>query len=288
MADPAADQVLRAMTNDGALRVLVASTTRSCQGAIDAQSVKGKLAEQVGELLTGAALFRETMAPNLRVQCLVRGSKGSGQIIADSHPDGWLRSLLRGPGEALTFGEGSIVHLMRSLPNGELQQGVVEVPEGGGISEGFMSVMHHSEQIVTVIRLACEMDGEKVVRAGGYLVQLLPEAPDREEAVQLITDRLGGETFSDIKAHLKALDGDPQKLLEVLLEGMEWTPLANSGLRFGCDCSKSRVLASLATLDRSEVQSMVDDGEALDMSCELCGRRHIVEISELRGLLVDS
>ena len=62
------DSVLRVMTDDGAFRVITASTTRTVRGAAEAQGVRGGTARTFGDLITGSILFRETMAPELRVQ----------------------------------------------------------------------------------------------------------------------------------------------------------------------------------------------------------------------------
>src|SRR6266511_2418355 len=81
-----ADSVLRAMTDDGAFRVITARTTETVRGAIEAQGAAGETARTFGELITGAILYRETMAPQLRVQGVLKGSSGTGSLVADSHP----------------------------------------------------------------------------------------------------------------------------------------------------------------------------------------------------------
>src|SRR5688572_562520 len=90
-----ADRVVRAMTDESTFRIVAARTTDSVQGVIDAQKATGEEARLIGELATAAVLYRETMAPSLRVQCIVRGAAGSGTLVADSHPDGWVRALVQ-------------------------------------------------------------------------------------------------------------------------------------------------------------------------------------------------
>ncbi|HEY5376008.1 MAG TPA: Hsp33 family molecular chaperone HslO, partial [Polyangiaceae bacterium] len=94
MPEPS-DTVLRAITDDGAFRVITARTTQTVRGAVEAQGVAGLTARHFGDLLTGSILFRETMAPNLRVQGIIKGSNGSGSVIADSHPSGQTRGLIQ-------------------------------------------------------------------------------------------------------------------------------------------------------------------------------------------------
>ena len=69
---PENDSVMRAMTNDGAFRVIAARTTDTVRSVVAAQNLSGALAHDMADLLSTAVLYRETMAPSLRVQCIVR------------------------------------------------------------------------------------------------------------------------------------------------------------------------------------------------------------------------
>ncbi|MEM9070319.1 MAG: Hsp33 family molecular chaperone HslO [Myxococcota bacterium] len=282
----AGDRVVRAMSDDGAFRTMVARTTETVRGVLAAQKVEGEAAQVLADMVTGVVLYRETMAPTLRVQGVVKGTRGSGQIIADSHPSGWVRGLVQRKADAPPFhlGSDSLLQLMRSLPSGDLQQGLVEMK--GGVSEGMMSYMQQSEQIVTVVRVRTILDEYQVVSAGGYLVQLLPEAPDREGAIDTMATRLESD-FANIDAWLEG-GAEPNGFLERLYEGMPFTMLGDSALRFGCDCSKVRVLTSLSTLGVADLEELLSDGKALEMGCDWCGAEYRVEPEELKGLLSES
>src|SRR5690606_20665013 len=103
------DVVLRAITNDGAFRVMVARTTCMVREAIERQAAVGESARAFGDLLTATVLFRETMAPQLRVQGVLRGAGGSGTLVADSQAGGSTRGLVQlRPGKPqIDVGEGS-------------------------------------------------------------------------------------------------------------------------------------------------------------------------------------
>ena len=200
---PENDSVMRAMTNDGAFRVIAARTTDTVRGVVAAQNLSGALAHDMADLLSTAVLYRETMAPSLRVQCIVRFEEEAGQLVADSHPDGWTRGLLQaGTGDAPPDirKTRATLQMMRTLPNSDLHRGVVEVPESGNLSEGFMRYMQLSEQIVSMISLGSVVEGENPT-AGGFVVQLLPEAADAEAAMETMTRRL--EDFVEIRERLQ-------------------------------------------------------------------------------------
>jgi len=285
---PENDTVMRAMTNDGAFRIVAARTTDTSKAVIAAQKLSGAIAHDMADLVTTAVLYRETMAPSLRVQCIVRFDEEAGQLVADSHPDGWTRGLLQpGSGDAPPDlrETRSTLQMMRTLPNSDLHRGVVEVPESGNLSEAFMRYMQLSEQIVSMISLGSTVEGESPA-AGGFVVQLLPEATEAEAAMETMTKRLEG--FVEIRERLQKSDGSPSRLIEQIFEGMPFTWLHSSDIRFGCQCSQLRVMTTLSVLDRSDIQELVDEGEPLSIGCDYCGAFYTVEIAQLQGLLSSS
>jgi len=285
---PEKDSVVRAMTNDGAFRVVAARTTDTALAVISAQKLSGAIAQDMANLVTTAVLYRETMAPSLRVQCIVRLDENAGQLIADSHPEGWIRGLLQaGSGGAPPDIREvrATLEMMRTLPNSDLHRGIVEMPESGNLSESFMRYMQLSEQIVSMISLDSVIESDEP-EAGGFVVQLLPEAKEAEAALATMTKRL--EDFVEIRERLQASDGSPSLLIEQIFEGMPFTWLHSSDVRFGCQCSQLRVMTTLSVLDRSDVQEIVDEGEPLSIDCDYCGASYTVEVAQLRGLLRSS
>ncbi len=278
------DNVQRAMTDDGAFRIIAARTTETVRGVVAAQRLEGDDARALGALVTAAILYRETMAPTLRVQLVVQAADGTGHMVADSNPEGWSRGLLKRAGDApLALGEGALLQMLRSLPNGALHRGVVGMPESGDISTAVMGYMQSSEQIASMVAVDVVLDEQgAVAAAGGYLVQILPECKEREGALALMTARL--EDFVQIGDRLRDHDDCAAHLVEEIFYGMEHTHLGDSQLRFGCNCSKERVMASLHTLGPDDLLSLIEEGEPLDMSCDHCATPYIVTIPELEAV----
>lgn len=69
------DNVLRAITDDGAFRVIAADTTATVRGVLVAQkAATAELVRTFADLLTGAVLVREGMAPDNRLQAICKGT----------------------------------------------------------------------------------------------------------------------------------------------------------------------------------------------------------------------
>jgi molecular chaperone Hsp33 len=282
---PGQDSVLRAMTDDGAFRVVTVRSTDTVREALQRQGARGELARQLAELVTGAVLVRETMAPAQRLQCLWLGPGGKQRLVADTHPDGGTRALVQGShDDKAPLLIGGTLEVQRTLYNGELHRGTVEVPAGHNVSKALMGYMAGSEQVASMLAVCCAMDGEQVVAAGGYIVQLLPEVGRGPLAI--MAERL--TDFEDIDALLRSCDAQPRPILHEILYGMPFTELEERPLSYKCRCSSVRVMTSLTTLGREELQSIIDAGQVLDLTCDYCGQRYQVSPTQLGGLLEQS
>src|SRR5207244_51646 len=153
----------------------------------------------------------------------------------------------------VSFGEGALLQMMRTMPNGAVARGVVEVPERGGVSSALMTYMQESEQVLSTIAVSTALAEGEVSVAGGYVVQLLPEVSEGMLAV--MTERLAD--FEPVDRLLSREGMTPRAMVEELLYAMPFTPLEERPLSFACKCSEERLLASLATLDRREIEELV-------------------------------
>jgi len=279
------DIVLRAITDDGAFRVIAADTTATVRGAIAAQRPETlDLTRTFADLLTGAVLVRESMAPDNRLQAILQGDNPRARMVADTHPDGATRGLIQLPSETkeLTFAKEGLLQIARTLHNGSLHQGVVRVPEGStNLSAGFMAYMQDSEQTTTMIAIGCHMSNGEVAAAGGYMVQLLPEVAEGPLAV--MTERL--KDFEDIVPLLARGGASPEELLRETLYGMPYTKVGDRNVSFGCRCSPERLALSLASLPRADIESLMGDGKPLEIECDYCRTKYDFTQQQLRALI---
>ncbi|MCC6525704.1 MAG: Hsp33 family molecular chaperone HslO [Polyangiaceae bacterium] len=280
------DRALRAMTDDGAFRVIVATTTDTVARTFAAQSPSGATARHFGDLITGTVLVRETMSPYHRVQGILKGAGGKGSLVVDTHPDGATRGLVQPPkgGAHDWLGTGSVLQVMRTMATGRVYRGVVQPKAGADVSAALMTYLQDSEQVVAVIATGTVLEGARVHAAGGFVVQLLPEAP--RGSLMIMTERL--ERFPAVTELLTTSAGSPRKLVEEILYGMPFTALEERPIAFGCQCSQQAVVASLATLGRAELVDMLREREPIEVSCDDCHTTYPVGRVQLAGLLHES
>ena len=281
------DSVVRALTDDSAFRIIAARTVQTVDEIVRVQAPPPELLTSLADLVSGAILVRETMAPTLRVQAVLKGGAGSGQLVADSFPDGTTRGLaMQNAARTLSASQNSsaVLQVMRSMPHGGLHQGIVELPYRSSISEAMMSYMQQSEQVLSMVDLRSISQDEGIENAGGFIVQLLPEA--QPEALDAMIARLSGD--SPLVAWLQKPQGTALDLLAMVLDGIPYTLLEESPLRFGCQCSALRLITSMSTLPREEIESFVSAGEPLEIRCDYCMQLYRLDTEQLRGLLTSN
>ncbi|MBI2390732.1 MAG: Hsp33 family molecular chaperone HslO [Deltaproteobacteria bacterium] len=281
----ASDHVLRAVTEDGAFRVIAALTTETARGVLGAQKVRGPFARRLADLVTATVLVRETMAPDLRVQAILSDGKRN-RFSADAMPEGITRGLSQLVAGATAGILETMNHLtvMRSLHNGALQQGQVMLDAARPVADALMEYFRVSEQVASFVAIGSRFAGDELGAAAGYVVQLLPEVT--EAPLQMMTERLA--SFPPVEALLAdtaATAADPQRVLGRLLDGVPHKQTARNDVRFGCNCSAERVLASLATLPPHDLAELIAADEVLEIGCDYCGKQYKIAPEHLRGLL---
>ena len=136
----------------------------------------------------------------------------------------------------------------------------------GEIAEDITDYFARSEQTPTACALGVLVDTDQSVKcAGGYLVQLLPGAPD--------------EVIDKIEAGIRAAgnvtemmeDGLPgAAILHTVLGAFELEILERTPVEYRCYCSRERVTRTLISLGEKELQDIVDEGETIHIDCQFC------------------
>ncbi len=279
------DHVLRSITDDDNFRVIVASTSSTVRQAVALHRLESETAHHFANMLSACVLMRETLAPHFRWQAVLSGSSG-GKLVTDTNPDGLTRGLVQRSSEdqVVTVGAGSVLKVMRTMAHGQVGQSIVQTPASGTLNDTLMTYLQESEQIVSVIDVGASWQDERIVHAGGYVVQLLPDT--ERGPLMVMTERLEG--MAPIGQLLSRFKGDAAALRDEILYGLPYAQLDDRPVRHGCTCNQEAVLASLASLTRETIAQMVQQDEMLELNCDYCNTEYKVPIASLQGLVESS
>jgi molecular chaperone Hsp33 len=227
-------------------------------------------------------------------------------LVADYRSNGAVRAYARFDRERIAaavaagslLGSGVLAMTVDQGGASSRYQGVVPL-EGDDLEAAAHTYFRQSEQIPTRVRLAvAEMqtrDGGAVRhawRAGGVLVQFLPEAPERMRQADLPGgDRpaalaaADGPGEDDAWIEAQALVGtarddeltDPtvpvERLLYRLFNQRGVRVFRSLAVRHDCSCSRRKVSGVLGTFSAEEIAESARDG-AITVTCEFCGRHY--------------
>ena len=261
-----------------------------------AQQIHGTTANATAAF--GRALTASSMMGNMQkvengsMTLQIRGGGPIGTITCVSDPEGNVRGVVTNPNVPLvekypgkldvgaTVGVDGTLIVIRDLQMKEPYIGSTQLVTGE-IGDDVTAYFAQSEQTPTACALGVLVDVDQSVKvAGGYLLQLLPGAPDEvidklEQGIQragAVTTMLEqGMTPEDI---LGQVCGD---LGIVFMETQE--------VSYKCYCSRERVTQALISLGKEELGQIRDEGKTFPVECQFCDEKYLFTPEDVAQLL---
>lgn len=223
----------------------------------------------------------------LQIQCsgpiqgltVTADSKGNVKGYVNN-PDVILPASAKGKldvGRAVDLG---VLTVIKDLGLKEPYVGQVEL-KTGEIADDLTYYFASSEQVPSAVGLGVLMEKNNTVRrAGGFIVQLMPNA-EEEVIVQL------EKNLAEITSVTELLDQGctPEMILEKLLGNMGLEILDRMDTQFYCNCDKDRVAKALISIGAKELQSLIDEGKTIELNCHFCNTNYEFTVDEMKELL---
>ena len=153
----------------------------------------------------------------------------------------------------------------------------------GEIGEDLAFYLTESQQTPSAVGLNVLLDeNDKVKVAGGFLVQVLPDAKEEEIArfEKRIQEMPAISTLLESEDHIEAL-------LKAIYGDEPYKRLSEEELRFQCDCSRERFLSALASLPASDLKEMKDEDHGAEITCQFCQTHYHFDEKDLEELIRD-
>lgn len=287
------DQLIRAISQDGLIKVSAVSTRDLTERARQIHKTLPVATAALGRLLAGASMMGNALkeeAASLTLQ--IKGGGPLGTLLAVSDHEGNVRGTVENPAVDIPLREDGKLDVGTAVGN----QGTLTVIRDlrmkepyvgsvgllwGEIAEDIALYFVESEQIPTACGLGVLVDRDQsVLSAGGYLVQLLPGAGEETAERLEASLRAAGPVTELLKA-----DPDPEALLHVALPGLALEVLEKRPIAYRCDCSRERMERALISLGREELRAMIDEQGSAELTCRFCDNVQRFSREELEALL---
>lgn len=263
----------------------------------------------VAEMALLTALIGQTIKLRWKLSLQVRGD-GPIRLIATDYfapkEDGTpaqIRAFASYDAERLNptgavfpqIGKGYFAILIDQGEGNTPYQGITPIA-GNALSECAETYFAQSEQLPTRFQLSfgksTEKGGSEAWRAGGVLLQMMPEAPARagEEgsghdgllSAEDILDEADGEAWRRANVLLDTVDPleligpsvAPTDLLVRLFHEEEPRVFDAQPVGFGCTCSADKVRQSMSIYSARDIGHMTTDEGIVTADCQFCGAHY--------------
>lgn len=290
------DRLVRAMTRDGYVKITAVETTALTERAREIHHTTAVATAALGRVLAATSMIGNMQKSEQgSVTMTIKGGGPLGTLLATADPDGNVRGYVENPQIALmekyqgkldvgaAVGNTGTLTLIRDLQMKEPYVGTVELL-GGEIAEDVAAYFVESEQVPTVCALGVLLARDQSVSAaGGYLLQLMPGAP--EALIDILEARV--QETGTVSGLLQQGLG-PREIIDSVLGPMDVEILEESPISYKCYCSRHRVESALISLGEKELRSVIDDGEEISVGCQFCDLEYKFTPEDIKGLLEEA
>jgi len=286
-------QLMTALSKNHEVRIYITNTTEVVERARELHDLSPVSCAAFGRVLTGALIMG--MMSKIEKEKVTLQIKGDGEIkhivaVADIH--GHVKGYLSNPLAETHVNDLGKLDVGKAIgKNGEVivlrDWGLTDPFVGrselvsGEIAEDLAAFFAKSEQMPSAVGLGEQLDPTGFVKhAGGFIVQLLPEASE--------------ETITQLEANLNGVDSvtrmfeqgmDIHMIANQLFAGLGLEELEMYDVSYTCDCHEDKMKQALMSIGKSELETiMAEDGQA-ELICHFCNHKYLFDKAALEEMI---
>lgn len=285
----------RYLSEDGAVVCAVLEGTEMCREMERIHKTSAVCTAALGRLSMAASLIGYTLK-NAGDTVTVRldGGGPAGILLAVADDLGNVKSYVDQPVVELPLnakgkldvagavGTDGTIFVIKDIGLKEPYSGQTALVSGE-IAEDITQYFADSEQVPSACGLGVLVNPDLTVAcAGGYLIQLLPFAPESDIA-QL------EENLKDVTSVTDLLQSGmtPDDIAQKLMAGLGAELLDESEPVYACDCSRERTAKMLRSLDIPTLREMADEMPEIEVCCHFCNEKYVFTPDELRQMIAE-
>lgn len=286
------DYIVRASLANDSVRAFAIRSTHLVAEARERHRTLPVVTAALGRLLSAGAIMGCMMKGDkdiVTVSLKGDGPAGYITVTADSH--GHVKGFPGNPNVDIprkyagkldvgaAVGRG-LLTVSYDLGLKEPYSGQVEI-QTGEVAEDLAYYFTVSEQLPSAVGLGVMVDTDSSVKhAGGFIVQLLPDAP--EDVIELLEKKLAN--LEPVTTMMEQ-GMTPEDMLSYIFEGVDIEFTERHDVEFYCDCSKEKVKRALAAISDKDLQDIVNDDEDIEVKCYFCNTTYKFSIADIKDIL---
>lgn len=289
------DEIIRAVTHDGFVKISAISGRDIVERARQIHKLSPVATATLGRTLCAASMLGDLIKENdASVTVRVNGGGPIGTVMAVSDSSGNVRGYAQNPHIDLPLkangkldvggavGTDGTLTVSRDLGLKEPYIGSTALVSGE-IAEDLTYYFVESEQVGAACGLGVLVNTDlSVICAGGFIVALLPGAPDK--LIGTIERNIAemGQVTDILKS------GAVDDLVERVLFGLEPEILSRKAVEYRCYCSRERVGRALESIGKEALEELAESGENAEINCQFCNEIYTFTPEEIRLFLTEA
>ena len=291
------DRIVRATAAQEHIRAFAVDSTETVAKARVIHMTFPVVTAALGRLLSAGAMMGSMMKGEDDLITLTMkgdGPMGSLTVTADSH--GNVKGFPGNPSVDIPAREDPASGTQKLDVGGAIGNGMLTVSMDLGLKEPYNGQVELqtgeigddlayyftvSEQTPSAVALGVMIDKDSsVLHSGGFIIQLMPDAS--EEVISALESKL-----ADLEPVTTLMERGlgPEDILRLVLGDLDLVITETRPIRFYCNCSRERVSSALATLSTSDLESIIADGEDIEVKCFFCNSAYNFGTDELKAFL---
>ena len=287
------DYLVRGMSMDGFVKAVAIRSTEIVRRGAQIQGTTPNATAAFGRALTAASMMGNMQkVENGSMTLQLRGGGPIGTITCVSDAAGNVRGCVteakvplveKYPGKldvGATVGTDGTLTVIRDLQMKEPYIGSTPLVSGE-VGDDVTAYFAQSEQTPTACALGVLIDRDQSIKvAGGYLLQLLPGAP--EETIDKLEEgiRRAGAVTPMLEQGMT-----PEDILGQVCGDLGVVFLETTEVAYKCYCSRDRVTAALVSLGKEELMEIMEEGKTFPVECQFCDTVYSFTPEDIRELL---
>ena len=276
-----ADKIVRGILGGNVARVLAVDVADVAAQTCQLHELRGDAAKIAAEDVVASVFLAGQIKGEERVSLQLQGSNPVCAFIGDVDASGGVRARFT-PGVVVVPEQGCVdgmLLVIKSLPGKELYRGVTAV-ESETIEEALSKHLGGSSQVDTILCIRAQVAEDRVVYAGGILIERLPAEPGRElEASAEFVVAFDPVREMTVPALFDAIEAEE-------LEGVSFQQLEEQPISWRCSCGQERVEAVIASMPLTELTAMLQEDGQAEVICHFCNIAFQVSGAKLEQMIL--
>ncbi len=272
------DYLVRGMSLDGFVKMVAIRSTEMVRRGAQIHKTTPNATAAFGRVLTACSMMGNMQkVENGSMTMQVKGGGPIGSITCVADAVGNVRGYVINPNVPLvekypgkldvgaTVGTDGTLTVIRDLQMKEPYIGSVQLISGE-IGDDVTAYFAESEQVPTACALGVLVDRDCSVKvAGGYILQLLPGAPEETIAALEKGIQRAGAVTAMLEAGLT-----PEDILGQVCGDLGVVFLETQEVSYKCYCSRQRVEKALISIGKKELTEILEEGKEFPVECQFC------------------